>query len=112
MVDDGGMAFGWTTHLTVPVTREEVRIERTPVQGAGTEVTDVGGAFQAKTVTIPVMEEEVTVSKRPVVKEEVRVYKEQRTEQRDVQGEVRKEDVEVEGKNKLLRENRPDWMKH
>lgn len=98
-------------YLTVPVTREEVRIERTPVTGKASEVADVGGAFQAKTVTIPVMEEEVTVSKRPVVKEEVHIFKERHTEDRKVQGEVRKEDVEIEGETKpVVRSDRPDTM--
>jgi len=46
---------------------------------------------------IPIVEEEVEVTKRPVVKEEVRARKEKRTEQRDVSGKVREEDVEVEG---------------
>jgi uncharacterized protein (TIGR02271 family) len=98
-------------YLTVPVTKEEVRIERTAVTGKATEVADVGGAFQAKTVTIPVMEEEVTVSKRPVVKEEVHVFKERHTEDRKVQGEVRKEDIEIEGEAKpVVRSDRPDTM--
>lgn len=96
-------------HLTVPVYKEEVRVERTPATGARTEVTDVGGAFQEKTVSIPIMEEEVTVSKRPVIREEVHVYKEQRTEQRDFDEQVRKEDVVIEGETKPKgTERKPD----
>jgi len=43
-----------------------------------------------------VEEEEVEVTKRPVVKEEVRVRKESRTESQPVSGAVRQEDVKVE----------------
>ncbi len=53
------------------------------------------GAFREDETRIPLMEEEVQVSKRPVVKEEVRAHKTTRTETRDVSGEVRKEDIEV-----------------
>ena len=52
-------------------------------------------AFQEEDIRIPVTEEEVEVTKRPVVKEEVRVQKEARTETEPVSGEVRKEEVKV-----------------
>jgi uncharacterized protein (TIGR02271 family) len=82
-------------HMTVPVQKEEVVIERAPADQA--RGTDTGaGAFREEETRIPVMEEEVEVSKRPVVKEEVRARKERRTENRDVSDEVRSEDVEVE----------------
>jgi uncharacterized protein (TIGR02271 family) len=89
-------------HFTVPVMREEVRIDRTPVsdQEAAAKST-APDAFSEKTIDVPVMEEEVTVTKRPVVKEEVHVSKERITEERDVSGEVRKEEVRVEGEDKL-----------
>jgi uncharacterized protein (TIGR02271 family) len=53
-------------------------------------------AFQEQEIRIPVREEEVEVTKRPVVKEEIRVGKETRTEEQEVSGEVRKERVKVE----------------
>ena len=81
-------------HMEVPVQKEEVIIERVPASEASQ--ADTGGAFREEETRIPIMEEEVEVSKRPVVKEEVRARKERRTENRDVSGEVRKEDVEVE----------------
>ena len=82
-------------HMEVPVEKEEVIIERVPASEAGKAETGAG-AFREEETRIPIMEEEVEVSKRPVVKEEIRARKEKRTEQRDVSGEVRKEDVEVE----------------
>ncbi len=45
---------------------------------------------------IPLREEEVEVTKRPVVKEESRAGKEARTEEQEVSGEVRKENVTVD----------------
>jgi len=85
-------------HFTVPVMKEEVRVERVPAsEGAalGSTAQDIG-TFEEKVVNVPVMEEEVTISKRPVVKEEVRVTKERQTEQRDITEEVRKEDVDIQ----------------
>jgi uncharacterized protein (TIGR02271 family) len=90
-------------HFTVPVMKEEVRIERVPVSGReGTLVPDES-TFQEKTISIPVTEEEITVSKRPVVKEEVRVSKERITREEPVEGEVRKEEVRIEGEDQLKR---------
>ena len=45
---------------------------------------------------MPVMEEEVVVSKRPVVREEVRIQKNARQEQRPVEASVRREEVEID----------------
>jgi uncharacterized protein (TIGR02271 family) len=42
------------------------------------------------------MEEDVTVTKRPVVKEEIRLRKMQAEEERDVSDAVRKEEVEID----------------
>jgi uncharacterized protein (TIGR02271 family) len=85
-------------HFIIPVTKEEVRVERVPVSESsalGSTPQDIGN-FEEKVVNIPVTEEEVTISKRPVVREEVRVTKERQTEQRDITEEVRKEDVEIQ----------------
>lgn len=86
-------------HMEVPVQKEELVIERVPASDVGTADTGVG-AFHEEETRIPLMEEEVQVTKRPVVKEEVRARKQTRTEKRDVSGEVRKEDIEVERGNK------------
>ena len=91
-----------TEHVEVPVEKEEVIVEREPLE----EPREAEEAeFREEEVRIPIVEEEVEVSKRPVVKEEVRAHKESRTEKRDVSGKVRKEDVKVErnepkGRNK------------
>jgi len=87
-------------HLTVPVSKEEVVVERTPVN----EVRDTSAKdidFRDETISVPVMEEEIEIRKRPVVKEEIRIKKEARTEERTVSGEVRSEEVKVEDEGSL-----------
>ena len=79
--------------VTVPVTREEVRVERVP---AGRAASDSEARFANEKVSVPVMEEEVVVSKRPVVREEVRISKESRQEQRPVSASVRREEANIE----------------
>jgi uncharacterized protein (TIGR02271 family) len=79
--------------VTVPVTREEVHVERVP---AGRGASDQEAGFAGQDVSGPVMEEEVVVSKRPVVREEVRISKRSRQEERPVSANVRREEVEIE----------------
>ncbi|MEO5970257.1 MAG: YsnF/AvaK domain-containing protein [Bdellovibrionia bacterium] len=90
-------------HFTIPVMREEVRIERGPaVEGAVSEgLTQGKDVFQEETISIPLREEEVTISKRPVVKEEVRIKKEQVFDQQEVQGQVKKEDLEIKEEGRI-----------
>lgn len=82
--------------INVPVTREEVRVERVPVEGAA--AGDIGpDAFQNKDIDVPVMSERVNVRKVARVGEEIHVHKQQVTEQERYDDTVRKERVEVEG---------------
>jgi uncharacterized protein (TIGR02271 family) len=78
--------------INVPVTREEVVIERRPASGRRAGRAD----FKAEEVRIPVKEEQVRVEKQPVVKEEVRVGKRKVQGTEQVSGTVRKEKVRVE----------------
>jgi len=84
-----------TEHKTVqvPVTKEEVVIERTPVSGKQVSATDIKAGEE---IRIPVKEEQVHVEKTPVVKEEVRVGKRTVQETEQVSGTIRKEEVKVE----------------
>jgi len=93
-----------TQHLEVPVQKEDVIIERKPADETTTDVS--GKAFEEEDIRIPVREEEVEVTKRPVVKEEVSVRKEARTETEPVSGEVRKEEVKVEPAKPVNRANK------
>ncbi len=81
--------------LNVPVQREQVSVERVPVDRAA-ETVDASGAFQEGDIEVPVMGEEVMTSKRAHVVEEVRLHKDTVTEQEQVGGTVRREQVWVE----------------
>jgi uncharacterized protein (TIGR02271 family) len=83
-------------HFTVPVMKEEVVVERVPPSEAATDKVASESAFKEKTIVVPVAEEEVTVTKQPVVKEEVRVHKKRTTENREISDEVRKEEVQID----------------
>ena len=78
--------------IEVPVTREEVVIERHPVSGREATGRDIG----EDEVRIPLMEEEVDVTKRAVVREEISVGKRPVEETKKVSGTVRREEARVE----------------
>ncbi len=87
--------------IKVPKKREEVVVERVPVEGdAETASTETGGGISPseseEDIRVPVVEEEVVVEKRPVVKEEIRLRKRVVEEEAVVEEEVRKEEVEVD----------------
>ena len=65
--------------VSVPVTKEQVIVERVPVSG---EAHAGEAEFKETSVSIPVTEEEVEIRKRPVIREEVRVSKTGRQEER------------------------------
>ena len=82
---------------TVPVRREEVRLEREPVTEANLgEATD-GPAISEEEHEVTLHEEEVVVDKRAVPKERVRLDKDTVVEEQTVSEEVRKEQIEAEG---------------
>jgi uncharacterized protein (TIGR02271 family) len=79
--------------FNVPVTREEVVVERRPASGRGGKVGDLRDGEE---IRIPVMEEKVRLDKETVLKEEVHVGKRKVQENEQVSGDVRKEKVKVE----------------
>jgi len=89
--------------IEVPVQREEVVIERTPVHGRAASGAVIG---EGEEIRIPVREEEVDVTKRAVVKEEVKVGKHVVQDTERVSGQVRKEEVHVEKTGDVDIENR------
>ena len=76
------------------MTREEVVIERHPVNAAYAGTADFNQADQE--IRIPVMEEQVTLSKNTVVREEVEVGKRAVTETQHLTGTVQHEELRVE----------------
>ncbi len=79
--------------LSVPKRREEVHVERVPVEGREAALEDEIGDDE---IRIPVVEEEIVVEKRPVVKEELRIRKDVVEEEEIVEEDVRKEEVEID----------------
>lgn len=79
--------------IEVPVMREEVHVERVPASAASGVASD---AFREDTISVPVREEEVEITKTPRVREEVRVTRTPHVEERRVEGEVRHEEARVE----------------
>jgi uncharacterized protein (TIGR02271 family) len=84
-----------TEHKTieVPVRREEVHVERVPLSG---EATAAEAEIGEEEIVVPVIEEEVVISKRPVVKEEIRIRKDVVEETEVVEEDVRREEIDVE----------------
>ena len=78
--------------LDVPVMREEVVIERHPVQGRPSD-RPIGAE---QTIEIPVREEQVELEKQAVVYEEVEVGKRQVQDTEHVTGTVRREEAHIE----------------
>jgi len=79
--------------LEVPVSREEVYVERHPVDRPADRPI---GEMAEQTIEVPVREERVDVEKRPVVYEEVGVAKQQVTTNQPVSETVRREELRVE----------------
>jgi len=76
----------------VPVNREEVVIERHAASGQPSD-TPIG---EGETYRVPVREEQVTVDKQPVVREEVSLGKRQVQDSQRVSDTVRREEARVE----------------
>jgi uncharacterized protein (TIGR02271 family) len=83
--------------VTVPVQREEVRVEREPITDANRDAATSGPAISEEEHEVTLHEQEVVVDKRAVPRERVRLDTETVTEERQVSEEVRKEQIEVEG---------------
>jgi uncharacterized protein (TIGR02271 family) len=89
--------------VTVPVRREEVRVEREPITDANLDAATSGPDISEEEHEVTLHEETPVVEKRVVPRERVRLDTETVTEQRQVGEEVRKEQIEVEGDQDQLR---------
>jgi uncharacterized protein (TIGR02271 family) len=85
-----------TQQVTVPVQREQVRVEREPITDANLDAATGGPAISEEEHEVTLHEEEPVVEKRAVPRERVRLDTETVTEERQVAEEVRKEQIEVE----------------
>ena len=82
---------------TVPVQREEVRVEREPVTDANAGPATDGPAISEEEQEVVLHEEQPVVEKQAVPKERVRLAKDQVSEDAQVSEEVRKEQIETDG---------------
>jgi uncharacterized protein (TIGR02271 family) len=81
-------------NIEVPVTREELVIER--VTGESREAAGAEVGSGQKEIRVPLTEERVHVEKKPVVNEEIRVGKRQVQDTKRVSDEVRHEELRTE----------------
>jgi uncharacterized protein (TIGR02271 family) len=82
---------------TVPVTREEVRLEREPITDANIGNALDGPAISEEEHEVTLHAERAVVAKEAVPVERVRLDKQTVTEQETVSDTVRKEQIEMEG---------------
>jgi uncharacterized protein (TIGR02271 family) len=82
--------------VTVPVQREKVRLEQEPGSDADVDAATGGPKTPDSGQAVVLHEEQPVVEKRVVPKERVRLDKETVTDQQQVAGEVRKEQIDVE----------------
>ncbi len=90
--------------VTVPVTREEVRIEREPITDVNRGDAIAGGDLTEEEHEVVLHEEQVVVDKQAVPVERVRMGTETVTEDQQVTEDVRKEVIETEGQDVSLRD--------
>lgn len=83
-----------TKTIEVPVTHEEISIERRKPSGEQT-YTEQKPVTSTEEIEIPVKREEIEVNKRPYIKEEVIVKKKPVTETREITEQITTEKVDV-----------------
>jgi uncharacterized protein (TIGR02271 family) len=91
--------------LEVPVTREEVYVERHPIERRPSDRPIEG--TETEEISVPVREEHVEVEKRPVVYEEVGIGKRATQETRQVSDTVRREELRMEKEGDVELRNDP-----
>ena len=82
---------------TVPVKREEIRVEREPITDANVGDATAGPDLSDEEHEVVLHEEEVVTEKRVVPKERVRMDKDVEVEDKTVTEDVRREEIEVDG---------------
>ena len=86
-----------TKTVEVPVKREEIVIERKPVNAeASDNISD--DSLEDETITIPLKEEQIDVNKHTVVREEVGIHKKEHEDMKQVTEEVSREELDIDTK--------------
>jgi uncharacterized protein (TIGR02271 family) len=83
--------------VTVPVTREEVRLEREPITDANRGQAMAGPDISEEEHEVTLHEEQVAVNKEAVPVERIKLAKDTVTEDQQVTEQVRKEQFETDG---------------
>lgn len=83
----------------VPVTREEVTVERRPLSGDAARAAGSRAEIRDDEIRVPVMAEEVVVDKRAVPKEELVIRKEAVRDEKTIEADLKKERIEVDRQN-------------
>jgi uncharacterized protein (TIGR02271 family) len=91
---------------TVPVRREEVRVEREPITDANVGDAKDGPAISEEEHEVTLHAEEAVIEKRAVPKERVRLDKDSVQEEQQVSETLAKEEIEVDGDSDGERERR------
>ncbi len=88
-----------TEHVStsVPVTREEIRVGREPITDANIDRATAGPDISGEEHEVTLYEERAVAEKVTVPKERIRLDKTVVTDEERVEGEIRKERVEVDG---------------
>jgi uncharacterized protein (TIGR02271 family) len=84
----------------VPVTKQEVNIERRPVNKVSEKGKTAGAYTEKDEIHVPVFEEKVDVDKKDVIKEEIVVNKKDVKENVHVHENVRREEAEIKDSTK------------
>jgi uncharacterized protein (TIGR02271 family) len=87
---------------TVPVQREEVRIEREPITDTNVDRALDGPEISDEEHEVVLHEEEPVVEKRAVPKERVRLGKDTITDEEQISEQVRKEQIDVDDPSRRL----------
>jgi uncharacterized protein (TIGR02271 family) len=86
-----------TEERTVPVRREEVRVEREPITDGNVDQALDGPEISEEEHEVVLHEERPVVDKKTVPKERVRLTAEEHTDEQTVSEDVRKERIETDG---------------
>ena len=95
-----------TEQISVPVSREEVRLEREPITDANRGAAYSGGEITEEEHEVTLHAERPVVGTETEAVERVRLGKETVTDTETVSGEVRKEQIEFEDNTGTTRDNR------
>jgi len=93
-------------NVTVPVQRDEIRLEREPITDANVDAAMTGPAISDEEHEVPLYADRPVVDTEAVPVERVRLGKETVTEQETVGGEVRREQIEFDGDGTTGRDHR------